>query len=444
MSIAEQIMLGTQQQSKNWSVLSENLGRLGQQVGQQLAMREYQKQAAAELPVIQQQMQAALQDAGSGKSADAYSKLVPLISNPSYTQNPYLLPALEAGMKMTQSTAEDARLRFSYGLREGAAGGLPAVDASAYGFRDTESNDSEPIVVTNHNQMPPQDQSGMDAIMNPEGTPIEGEFPQERQGFDPSQEADLSIPEPAMTRQGAQPQATPAQKAVRAAGAKNVENLTSLPVNEQRNAAMSYGVSEVNPEQYEVVKIAGLEKYLPEFEGFAVPKESWKETSASRSGKGEVSVQTKFTAPEARQNFTKRSSNPEERGTKQNVEAAIESMKDKTMASLFNDYGQDIYALRAATDSKADPRNQNPIFTVTTKDGKDKKITRDQYLAIQTISGIVPATSENAGGTPAIFRPKKKTDMEFVAMAKQELGYPKNATKEQVIARAKELASQQE
>ncbi len=342
-------------------------------------------------------------------------------------------------MKATKDAAEDARLRFSYGLRRGAAGGLPAVDASAYGFRDTESNDSEPIVVTNHNQMPPQDQSGMDAIMNPEGTPIEGEFPQERQGFDPSQEADLSIPEPAMTRQGAQPQATPAQKAVRAAGAKNVENLTSLPVNEQRNAAMSYGVSEVNPEQYEVVKIAGLEKYLPEFEGFAVPKESWKETSASRSGKGEVSVQTKFTAPEARQNFTKRSSNPEERGTKQNVEAAIESMKDKEMVKLFNDFDKDIYALRASTGSQPDKNNQ-PLFTVTGKDGKKVKITKDQYVAIQTISGIVPATSEDAGGTPAIFRPKKKTPKELVAMAKQELGA--NATQEQVVKRARELANQ--
>jgi hypothetical protein len=426
MSIAEQIMRGTQQQEKSWSVLSENLGRLGQQVGQQLAMREYQKQAAAELPVIQQQMQTALRDAGEGRSADAYSKLVPLISNPAYTQNPYLLPALEAGMKMTQNTAEDARLRFSYGLREGAAGGLPAVDASAYGFRNTAGNDSEPIVVTNPNQ----NQSGMDAIMNPEGTPIEGGLPQRRQGFDQSQESDLSIPEPAMTRQGAQPQATPAQLA----GRKNFQNVTSLPVNEQRNAAMSYGVAEVNPEQYEVVKIAGLEKYLPEFEGFAVPKESWKETGASLSGTGLLSKQSKLTAPEARENFL----NPE-KGTKKNVKSAIETMKDKTMASLFNDYGQDIYALRAATDSKADPRNQNPIFTVTTKDGKDKRITQDQYLAIQTISGIVPATSEDAAGTPAIFRPKKKTQDQLIDQAFMELG--PNATDEQIAQRVKQLSN---
>ena len=107
MSIAEMIMQGGNQQSKNWSVLSENLGRLGQQVGNQLAMREYQKQAAAELPVIQQQMQAALQDAGSGRSADAYSKLLPLISNPQYNQNPMLLPALEFALKATKDTSDN-------------------------------------------------------------------------------------------------------------------------------------------------------------------------------------------------------------------------------------------------------------------------------------------------------------------------------------------------
>jgi len=101
------IMQGGNQQSKSWSVLSENLGRLGQQVGQQLAMREYQKQAAEALPVLQQQMQAALQDAGSGRSADAYSKLLPLISNPQYNQNPILLPGLEAALKATKDESDN-------------------------------------------------------------------------------------------------------------------------------------------------------------------------------------------------------------------------------------------------------------------------------------------------------------------------------------------------
>lgn len=420
MSIAEMITRGTQQQSQNWSVLSENLGRLGQQVGQQLAMQEYQKQATQALPVLQQQMQAALQDAGAGRSADAYSKLVPLISNPSYTQNPYLLPALEAGMKLTQSTAEDARLRYSYGLRQGATGGLPAVDASAYGFGGTGDILAEGG----------QPEGMPEGELLPEQQPLQGTPEQmaqqaaaQREMLD--QQAAANLPQ-----QGAQPQATPAQLA----GQKNFQDVTSLPVNEQRNATMSYGVTQINPEQYEVEKIAGLEKYLPDLEGFAVPKETWKETGASLSGTGLLSRQSKLTAPEARENFL----NPE-KGTKKNIEKAVQTMKDKTMTSLFNDYGQDIYALRAATDSKADPRNQNPIFTVTTKDGKDKRITQDQYLAIQTISSIVPATAENAGGTPAIFRPKKKTQDQLIDQAFMELG--PNATDEQIAQRVKQLSN---
>ena len=98
---------GTERQSKNWSVLSENLGRLGREVGNQLALQQYQKQAAEALPVLQQQMQAALQDAGSGRSADAYSKLLPLISNPQYNQNPMLLPALEFAMKATKDESDN-------------------------------------------------------------------------------------------------------------------------------------------------------------------------------------------------------------------------------------------------------------------------------------------------------------------------------------------------
>lgn len=429
MSIAEQIMLGTERQSKNFSVLSENLGKLGQQVGQQLAMREYQKQAAAELPVIQQQMQAALQDAGSGRAADAYSKLLPLITNPQYNQNPLLLPALKYGADMIPKTAEDARLRYSYELRQGGAGGLPAADPSAYGFGGTGDVLSEGG----------QPEGMPEAELLPEQQPLQGTPEQraqqaaaQREMID--QEAADNLPQP-----GASRKLTPAQQEAQ----KNFYNVTSLPVNEQSNAATSYGLTKVNPEQYEIVKIAGLEKYLPGFEGFAVPKESWKETGASLSGTGLLSRQSKLTAPEARENFTKTSATPEERGTKQTVEQAVKWMQDKEMVKLFNDFGQDIYSLRAATGSQPDKNNQ-PVFTVTGTDGKKVKITKDQYLAIQTISGIVPATAENAGGTPAIFKPKKKTDMEFVAMAKQELGYPNNATKEQVIARAKELASQQE
>ena len=119
MSIAEMIMEGTERQSKNWSVLSDSLGKLGQQIGNQLATREYQKQAAEALPMIQQQMQSALQDAGKGRSAAAYSKLLPLLSNPAYTQNQFILPVLNTGLELTGLAAQDSYKRSLMNMQYG-------------------------------------------------------------------------------------------------------------------------------------------------------------------------------------------------------------------------------------------------------------------------------------------------------------------------------------
>jgi hypothetical protein len=94
MSIAEQIMLGTQQQEKSWSVLSQNLSRLGQQVGQQLALREYQKQAAEALPAMQAAYKSAMDDVVKGQTATGYKKFMDAQFQFGGSQNPFL--ALEA------------------------------------------------------------------------------------------------------------------------------------------------------------------------------------------------------------------------------------------------------------------------------------------------------------------------------------------------------------
>lgn len=137
------IMQGGKQQSQSWSVLSENLGRLGQQVGQQLAMREYQKQAAESLPIIQEQMTKSLQLAGAGKSAEAYSSLVPLITNPSFQQNPYTLPVINTMVGLVEKTATDnykrSLMNMQYGGGSAAGGGGPRMPQGPAAFFNQSS-----------------------------------------------------------------------------------------------------------------------------------------------------------------------------------------------------------------------------------------------------------------------------------------------------------------
>jgi hypothetical protein len=126
MSIAEQIMLGTQQQSKNWSVLSENLGRLGQQVGASLAMREYQKQAAAALPAMQGAYRGAMEDINRGSISTGYKKFMDAQFQFGASQNPLIAEAnAQAGSIFENATMmlEKQKQRFA---QYGGGGGIPA------------------------------------------------------------------------------------------------------------------------------------------------------------------------------------------------------------------------------------------------------------------------------------------------------------------------------
>jgi hypothetical protein len=107
MSIAELIMQGTNRSSESTSWVGDSLAKLGQNVGAALAQREQQKQAQEMLPMFQQSMQESMRLAGQGKSGEAYSMLMPFLTDPSVARNPFMMPALEAGIKMNQIAADD-------------------------------------------------------------------------------------------------------------------------------------------------------------------------------------------------------------------------------------------------------------------------------------------------------------------------------------------------
>jgi hypothetical protein len=104
MSIAEQIMLGTQQQSNNFSALSNSLSQLGQQVGQSLAMREYQKQYQAALPVIENAMRSATQKIQAGDYTGGYAEAVSGL--PLMSQNPLIAQASKSYLDSIKNVAE--------------------------------------------------------------------------------------------------------------------------------------------------------------------------------------------------------------------------------------------------------------------------------------------------------------------------------------------------
>jgi hypothetical protein len=103
MSIAELIMTGTQQASKSTDWVADSLAKIGDNVGKVLREREQNRQAQEMLPFLQQSMQESMKKAGEGKSGEAYSILMPFLTDPSVMNNPNLrqvIPAFESGIKI--------------------------------------------------------------------------------------------------------------------------------------------------------------------------------------------------------------------------------------------------------------------------------------------------------------------------------------------------------
>ena len=112
-------MQGTNRSSESTAWVGDSLAKLGQNVGAALAQKEQQKQAQEMLPMFQQSMQESMRLAGEGKSGEAYSKLMPFLTDPSVARNPFMMPALEAGIKMNQVAADDYMRSEQLRIQEG-------------------------------------------------------------------------------------------------------------------------------------------------------------------------------------------------------------------------------------------------------------------------------------------------------------------------------------
>lgn len=117
----------SKQQSERFSNLGQSLAQLGQQVGQQLAMREYQRQATAVLPAMQANYRQAFEDINQGRFADGYMKMMETNLQFGADQNPFLANAAQQATEMLalagkQTQSEMWRLQQAGGGMGGGGG----------------------------------------------------------------------------------------------------------------------------------------------------------------------------------------------------------------------------------------------------------------------------------------------------------------------------------
>jgi hypothetical protein len=206
--------------------VGQSLQQLGQQVGQALAQREQQKQAQEMLPFLQQSMQESMTLAQTGDTAGAYSKMMGVLaSNPNLMQNKAALPFIEIALKGIDDSAAVYKQTQEYNQRQAyydkvtankTGGGTPSPDAPRYGFGNISSVDNEtttplPVDFSQLDEMPQTTGAGMPAFNKP-------------------------------IQEG-----TPAQQA----GRQNVEEVLTLPPEQQKQATMSFGITNFNPDQYD-------------------------------------------------------------------------------------------------------------------------------------------------------------------------------------------------
>jgi hypothetical protein len=115
----------SKQQSERFSNLGQSLAQLGQQVGQQLAMQEYQRQATAALPAMQESYRQAFSEMEQGRFADGYMKMLETNMQFGADQNPFLANAAQQANEMFALASKQTQSE-SWRMQQAGGGGIPA------------------------------------------------------------------------------------------------------------------------------------------------------------------------------------------------------------------------------------------------------------------------------------------------------------------------------
>jgi hypothetical protein len=245
-----------QQQFNYGASVGQSLQQLGQQVGQTLAMQEYQRQAASQLPFISEQMQLATREASEGKFGDAYAKIIGLTSNPQVMQNPFILPALEMGMQAIKQGSSQAWFNLQQEQMQGRAGGttttgIPAVSGATEAMYRMRGE--EPPTPTT---IPGQPQVDFNAPTDV--TIVEPPLPTEEGAPDGLPLAAELIDEP--VPQTSQPQGNPVQQQ---AAATTQQVMMATPAQQERATKATIAGKDEDVSSWVPYQIDGLSRLYP-------------------------------------------------------------------------------------------------------------------------------------------------------------------------------------
>lgn len=397
MSIAELIMQGTNRASESTSLVGDSLAKLGQNVGQALAQREQQKQAQEMLPMFQQSMQEAMISANEGDSGIAFSKLMPFLTSPATLNNPFILPALNAGTKMIELAANDYTRNIraeAYKDRYSGGGvdmGMSGAEAAEQAVMGADSQMLEPDV-----SLPVDEISGLPA-MEPAITPEEraAQLGSEGKPFRVQQQ-DMVGP----TKEAAAAQKDFAKlPTYKQASVANIAGFNALPPQQKVQAANQSVAFDPGASKYEEAKI-DLGEYGIDIGSIGVPKVN-------------EQVRIKMTAsgtnddPTVRKTFSQEFIKVGEQQYKDNQEfiskvrsSSSKLSKERPSADLptFKEIFQQNGGILNATLAPASEEEESkfPFVVIPRQGATPIPITETQYDMIQTIQ-TVPAIADSTG-----------------------------------------------
>jgi hypothetical protein len=421
MSIAELIMTGTNRASESTAWVGDSLAKLGQNVGQALAQQEQQKQAQAMLPFLQQSMQESMSLAGSGKTGEAYAKLMPFLTDPSVMNNPNLrqaIPAFEKGIELATNDfykKEQLRVRENmYNARYGGGGGESQISGAQA---------AEQAIMGEPDFTQPVDEMSGLPVMEPVLTPEEraAQLGAEGKPFK-MQQPDMAGP----TKEAAAAQQAFAKlPTYKQASVANVAGFNALPAQQKVQAANQSVAFDPGASKYEEAKI-DLGEYGIDIGSIGVPKVNEQvRIKMTASGTNDDPTVRKTFAQEFvkvgeqqyadNQKFISKLRDSSSKLSKERPAADLPTFKE-----IFQQNGGILNATLAPVPEKEyGPKSKFPFVVIPREGATPIPITEAQYEMIQTIQ-TVPAIADSTGLNLSASKNLQKTEVKKLSPMDQQ------------------------